>query len=191
MTFEEAKILLSQYVKDKFLTYHSLQAAYIMKALAKHFGEDEERFAVAGLLHDIDFEKAKEIGDVKKHCVLSRDILKNAGIDDELIEVIISHGYGTECGDLKNKVRTTRFQHALAAAETLTGLIVACALVMPDKKLASVMPDTVLKKFKNKSFAAKVSREVIDECEKFGMTREEFIALALKTIQEHAEEFGL
>lgn len=70
MTYEEAKQLLSIHVKDKFLQYHCLETACIMRVLAKHFGEDEERWAVAGVLHDIDFEKVKEIGDVKKHCVL-------------------------------------------------------------------------------------------------------------------------
>ncbi|MBI5152181.1 HDIG domain-containing protein [Candidatus Peregrinibacteria bacterium] len=191
MTYGEAKQLLSIHVKDKFLLYHCFETACIMSVLAKHFGEDEERWAVAGLLHDIDFEKVKEIGDIKKHCVLCVDILRDAGVDDEMIETIVSHAWGTDCDGAKDKVRSTKFQHALAAAETITGLIVACSLVMPDKKLASVKPESVLKKFKQPAFAAKVPREIIDECEKIGFTREQFVEISLRAMQENAAEFGL
>ncbi|MBU0577741.1 lysine--tRNA ligase [Patescibacteria group bacterium] len=189
ITYDQAKALLDEHIKDPIIKMHCRESEVVLRALARHFGEDEELWGIAGLIHDIDFDKTKN--DVKNHCVLCVDILKNAGVTDELIEVIVSHAYGTECGDYAGKERTTKFQHALACGETVTGLIYAYGLMRPDKKLANAEVKSIKKKFKDKAFAAKVNREVIKECELIGLELNEFLEIALNAMKEIAGEIGL
>lgn len=185
---------------DKYITYditrmHLLESEAIMRSLAKHFGENEEEWGIIGLLHDIDWDLTKN--DISKHCIRCVEILKEAGGSDFLIETIQSHGYELEKygyhgpKELMGKERTTKIQHALAAAETLTGLIIASALVQPDKKLSSVKLESLKKKFKNKAFAAKCNREIILECEKIGLSLDEFLEVGLKALQGISSELGL
>ncbi len=162
----------------------------VLRALAKRLGEDEELWGIAGLIHDIDFGITKN--DIQNHCVLAVDILKNAGVTDELIEVIISHGYGMEeIPAYKDKKRSTNFQHALACGETVTGLIYAYGLMRPDKKLEGAKLKSIKKKFKDKSFAAKVNREILKECELIGLELDEFLEISLDAMKGIAEEIGL
>jgi len=189
LNYEQAKELVDQHITDKLTKLHCRESEVIMRALAKHFGEDEEQWRIIGLLHDIDWEQTK--GDTKNHCVKAVDILKEAGATDFLIETIVSHAYGTDCGDYKDKKRTTRLQHALAAAETVTGLIISATLVRPDKKLNSLELKSLKKKFKNKSFAANCNREIIKECEEFDLSLDEFLEISLKALQEISDELGL
>jgi putative nucleotidyltransferase with HDIG domain len=190
INYNQAKELLDKYIKDPITKMHCLESEAIMRALAKKFGEDEDKWGIIGLLHDIDWELTKD--NPKEHCVKAVDILKQAGASDYLIETVVSHGYGHALNkDLKSKQRTTKVQHALAAAETLTGLIVASALVQPDKKLNSVKLNSLKKKFKSKSFAANCDRDVIMECEKIGLTLDEFLEIGLKALQGISEKIGL
>ncbi len=189
ISYEQAKSLLNENIKDPAIKMHSIESEAVLRGLAKHFGEDEELWGIAGLIHDIDFDTTKN--DVKNHGVLCKQILKDAGVTDELIEVIVSHTYGTECGDYLDKKRTTRFQHALAAGETITGLIYAYGLMRPDKSLANVEVKSIKKKFKDKSFAAKVNREVVKECELIGLEINEFLQIALDAMKGIAKEIGL
>jgi predicted hydrolase (HD superfamily) len=161
-----------------------------MKALARKFGEDEEEWGIIGLLHDIDWDLSKD--NTLEHCKKAVGILKEAGASDFLIETILSHGYGNpHCGAPQDKVRNTKLQYSLAAAETLTGLIVASALVQPDKKLASVTLQSLKKKFKSKGFAAGCNREIILECVKAGVSLEEFLELGLDALKNISNKLGL
>ena len=161
-----------------------------MRALAKHFGEDEEKWGIAGLLHDIDWQETKN--DVKNHTVKAVEILKSEGVSDDLINLVKSHTYGSDmCGDCQDKVRSRRIEHALVAAETLTGLIVANALMQPDKKLASVKLKSLKKKFKQKAFAANCNRELIKEIEKTGLSVDDFLDIGLKALQNISSEINL
>ncbi len=189
VTYEQARELFDKHIKDPVIRNHCRESEAVLRALAKRLGEDEELWGIAGLLHDIDFDETKD--DVSQHCVKCVDILKNAGVSDELIEVIVSHAYGTDCGDYKNKERTTQFQHALAAGETATGLIYAYGLMRPDKKLEGAKVKSLKKKFKDKSFAAKVDREVIRECEKLDLELSEFLEISLDAMKGIADEIGL
>ncbi len=190
ITYEQAKELFDKHIKDPMNRNHCRESEVVMRALAKRLGEDEEVWGIAGLLHDIDWEETCE--DVENHCVKSVEILKNAGVSDELIEVIASHGYGMdEIPEYKDKERTTKFQHALAAGETVTGLIFAYALMRPDKKLEGAKVKSIKKKFKDKSFAAKVNRDVIREVEKCGLELGEFFEIALEAMKEISDEIGL
>ena len=148
ITKEQADKLLDEYVKDSVTKLHMIESEAIMRALAKRFGEDEEAWGIIGLLHDIDWDLTKN--NTAEHCIKSQEILKNAGATDFLIKTIISHGYGMEAiPALKDKERSTNLQYCLVAAETLTGLIIASALMQPDKKLSSVQLSSLKKKFKN------------------------------------------
>lgn len=186
----QADQLVNQYITNPITKYHLLESEVIMRVLAERFGENIEEWGIIGLLHDIDWDLTKD--NPKEHLVKAPEILKQAGASDELINTIVSHGYGqSACGASQDKERQTKLEHALAAAETVTGLIVASALVQPDKKLASVAEQSLMKKFKNKSFAANCNRDIIMECEKIGLTLDEFLNLSLKALQAISEKIGL
>lgn len=190
ITYNQAKQLLDANIKDPIIKMHCRESEVVLRALAHHFGENEELWGIAGLLHDIDFDKTKD--DVKNHGVLCRQILKNAGVTDELIEVIASHTYGMEeIPEYKDKQRSSKFEHCLAAGETITGLIYAYGLMRPDKKLANAEVKSIKKKFKDKSFATKVNRDVIRECEQCGLTIDDFLQISLDAMKEIADEIGL
>lgn len=190
ITYKQAKELLDENIKDPVIKMHCRESEMVLRALAKKLGEDEELWGIAGLIHDIDFGTTRN--DIQNHCVLAVNILKNAGVSDELIEVIISHGYGMEeIPTYKDKKRSTNFQHALACGEAVTGLIYAYGLMRPDKKLANVEVKSIKKKFKDKSFAAKVNRDIIRECELIGLELNEFLEISLDAMKGIAEEIGL
>jgi lysyl-tRNA synthetase, class II len=196
ISYSEAKKLLDEYLHIQVNRLHSLESESIMRALARYFTEDEESWGIIGLLHDIDWELTKD--NTKKHCIKTAEILRSHGGTDYLIETIQSHGFGQGFGDdyygppeFKGKERKGRVQHALAAAETLTGLIIASTLVQPDKQLSSLKPESLLKKFKSKGFAANCRREIILECEQIGIPLEEFLTLGLRALQGIHEELGL
>ena len=191
LTYDQAKALFDDYVKDPGVRMHCRESEQIMRALARHLGQDEEQWGILGLLHDIDFDQTKD--DPKNHCVLARDILADAGASSEAIEVICSHAWGTPCGggDVQDKKRTRNIEHALVAAETLTGLIYATALMNPEKKLAKVTVKSVKKKFKSKAFAKNCDRTFIAEIENTGIELEVFLGIALKAMQEMSDELGL
>jgi len=181
---------VEKYITNPITKLHSIESEEIMKALARKFGEDEEKWGIIGLLHDIDWDLTKD--NALEHCAKSVDILKEAGATDFLIETIISHGYNNpHCGAPQGKTRSTKLEYSLAAAETLTGLIVASAFVQPDKKLGSVSLKSLKKKFKTKAFAAGCNREIILECEKAGITLDDFLKIGLEVLQGISDKLGL
>lgn len=189
---EKAQELIDKYLKDPIAKLHCQESEAIMRDLAVRLGEDKEIWGIVGLLHDIDWDLTKN--DLGQHCIKAKELLENEGATDFLIETVVSHGYsweGATSQELIGKKRTTKIQHALVAAETLTGLIVASALVRPDKKISNVSPVSLLKKFKNKNFAARCNRELIKECEELGISLEEFLELGLKSLQNIAVKLGL
>ena len=184
MTREEAYNLLHEYVKNPKMLYHSYASEAVMRALAKRLGRDEEKWGMAGLLHDIDVEITN--ADPKTHALIAVDILKKAGIGDDMIETIKMHNEMAT-----GMPRNSEFQHALASGETITGLIYATALVYPDKKIKDVKPGSILKRMKQSAFAASVSRENIMECEKAGIPLQEFVEISLEAMKGIAEKIGL
>ena len=185
MKREEALELLHSYIKNPNMIKHCLASEAVLRAIAKHLGEDEEKYGLAGLLHDLDVEMTN--ADPKVHGLKTVEILEEKVLDHEIIDAIKHHNEEAEgVGE-----RSNRFQHALAAGETITGLIIATTLVYPDKKIASVKPKSVRKRMKEKSFAASVKRENILECEKAGIPLDEFIVLSLKAMEGISEELGL
>lgn len=184
MTRDEALELIKSKIKNQNLVKHMLASESIMKALAKRLGEPEAEWGIVGLIHDLDFEETKETPE--KHSLITVDILKDKDFSEEQLDAIKAHN-----AENTGVERKTKLDFALTCAEQITGLIVACALVQPDKKLASVTPESILKKFKQKSFAANVSRDDIKLCEKLGLPLEEFVSLSLQSMQDISNDLGL
>ncbi len=180
----EAVGLLREHVRNERMFYHCLASEAVMGALARRLGEDEDRWGLAGLLHDIDVELVQ--ADLNVHGLEAARILEEKGVDPEIIDAIRMHNE-----QASGQKRTTRFQHALAAGETITGLIIATAMVYPDKKLASVKVKSIVKRMKEKAFAASVNREIIMECERLGLSLDEFAGIALGAMQEISADLGL
>lgn len=184
MKREDALNLLHEYISNPRMIAHCLASEAVMRKLALHLGEDESRWGLAGLLHDLDVEMTADRPD--QHGLLTARILEEKGLDPGIIDAIRMHNEMAT-----GQERTTQFQHALAAGETITGLITATALVYPDKQVRSVKPSSVVKRMKEKAFAASVSREHILECTLIGIPLPEFAQLAVEAMQERAEEIGL
>jgi putative nucleotidyltransferase with HDIG domain len=184
MTRGDAAGLLKQYVQNERMLNHCYASEAVMRALAKKLEQDEEKWAITGLLHDIDIELVD--GDLSRHCLEAEKILKEKGVDPEIIDAIVMHNEMAT-----GKKRETIMQHALAAGETITGLIVATTLVYPDKKIASVKPKSVVKRMKEKAFAASVNRDNIMECEAIGIPLNEFAEICITAMNEISDQLGL
>lgn len=184
MNRNEALDLLGQHVKNDRMISHCLASEAVMRALARRLGRDEEKWGLAGLLHDLDVELCN--ADLRVHGLETERILRGKGLDDEIIDAIRMHNETAA-----RAKRSTEFQHALAAGETITGLIIATAMVYPDRKIASVKGKSVVKRMKEKAFAASVSRENILECEKIGIPLEEFVELSLHAMRGISDRLGL
>jgi putative nucleotidyltransferase with HDIG domain len=184
MNRDQAEELLKSYIKNEKMLYHSYSSEAVLRALAKRLGRDEEKWGLAGLLHDIDSEITN--GDSNRHALEAVDILRKQGIDEEIIDAIKmhnEHATGLE--------RTTEFQYALAAGETITGLIYATALVYPDKKIKDVQTKSVTKRMNQLAFAASVNRTTIMECEKIGIPLNEFAEISIHAMKQISEKIGL
>lgn len=181
---EAALDLMAQYIKSENMIKHCLAAEAVLRAMAQHLNEDIEKWGLAGLLHDLDAERQPDLDHHTKETV---QILQQLGVDAEIIEAIRLHNLNAYPGEQ----RSTPFQHALASGETITGLVIAAALVRPDKCLASVKPKSVKKRFKEKAFARGANREIIAECETIGIPVPDFCELSLKAMQDIAEALGL
>lgn len=156
-----------------------------MRSLARELKQDEAKWALAGLLHDLDVELTD--ADLAVHGRETVRILNEHGIDPEIVDAIRLHNEEA----FRGEKRSTLFQHALAAGETVTGLITATALVYPDKRLSSVKASSVVKRMKEKAFARSVNREIILECEKLGMDLPRFVELSLAAMRGISDDLGL
>jgi putative nucleotidyltransferase with HDIG domain len=185
MEREQALALLKTHVKNENLIRHCLASEAVMRALAARLGADAALWGLAGLLHDIDAELTA--GDLSRHTLEAGRILKENGLPESLTEAVKMHNEAAHGG----KKRSEIFHKALAAGETVTGLITATALVYPDRKLSSVKASSVTKRMKDKRFAASVDRSVILECEQIGIPLEEFSTLCLEAMRGVAPELGL
>jgi len=183
MTREEALDSVRANVESENLVKHMLATEAIMRALARRFGEDEEEWGLTGLLHDIDAELTE--GDMNSHSKLGADLVREMGASEAMAHAILCHN------EAHGIPLETKLDKALFCADPLTGLIIAAALVRPDKKLAGVEAKSVKKRFKEKSFAAGANREQIARCSEVGLELDEFIELGLKAMQGIAADLGL
>jgi putative nucleotidyltransferase with HDIG domain len=177
---EEAYQLVIQKVKQKNLVKHILAVEAVMRTLAEHFGEDVEFWGLTGLLHDLDYSVTAN--DPEKHTYVTREWLKDYDIPDEMMHAINAHPGHIPC--------ETKLDWALYCSDPVTGLIVAGVLMHPSKKLAHVDAGYMLRRFKEKRFAAGADREAIAKCEMLGLSLEEFMDLALKGMRSISDELG-
>ncbi len=183
MDREEAYSVLLKYVSGEKMRIHSICSEAVLRAIARRLNRDVEKWGLAGLLHDIDVEMTN--ADPLIHGTKSVEILRNLEIDEEIIDAVSMHNEKAT-----GKKRYTELQHALAAGETITGLIYATALVYPDRKIHSVQYKSVKKRMKEKAFAASVNRENIMECEEIGITLDEFIRISVDAMKEINDKIG-
>ncbi len=167
---EAALALINEYKPEPHMMQHALASESVMRALAGHFGEDPESWGLAGLLHDLDYPLTRE--QPEKHGVMAGEMLRGR-LPDEIVDAVMAHS--SEYSGIMPK---TRMDTALRAAETVTGLVSAAALVRPEG-MTGMKVSSLKKKMKDKAFAAAVSRERIRECESIGLPLDEFLALAI------------
>jgi len=181
MTRDEALDLVKQHVSNKNLVKHMLAVEAVMGRLACLLEEDENEWRMAGLLHDLDYDKT--VDNFEKHGLMAAEILKPYHISETVIQAIMSHPGHTP--------RKSKMDKALYAADPVTGLIVAAALMHPTKKIKNVDTAFIERRFREKRFAAGANRDQIKSCETLDITLAEFIDLSLRAMQSIDRELGL
>jgi putative nucleotidyltransferase with HDIG domain len=181
LTRTEALEVVRSRVKNDRLIKHMLATEAVMKALAGRLGDDQEIWGLAGLVHDVDYDETS--ADPERHGIVGAALLRELGVAEPVLQAVESHA--------GHRNRTAAMDKALYATDPLTGLIVAAALMHPSKKVGAINPEFVLKRFKEKRFAAGASREQIRTCEELGLPLEEFVAIALAAMQGIAGDLGL
>jgi len=182
-TREEAWQLLKDYVPSDALRRHALAVEAVMRHMARKHGQDEDRWGIIGLVHDLDYEKYPE-----EHCVKVVGILQTHGWPEDYIRAVVSHGWGL-CSDVEP---LTDLEKTLYAIDELTGLITAAALVRPSRSILDMGPKSVVKKWKDRSFAAGANRAVIEKgAQLLGVELGSLIQDTLEGMRPVAEAIGL
>ena len=180
---EEALSLVKENVKTPNLIKHMLAVEAIMRRCAEYLGDDADKWGLLGLVHDIDFESTKDVPD--KHGILSEKILFGK-VSEEILRAVKSHN--SEHTDVMPE---SNMENCLIAADAVSGLIIASALIVPSKRLVDVKVESLIKKFKEKDFARNCSRENILYCEKIGIKMNEFLKISLEALKEIAIDLEL
>ncbi len=178
---EEALALVKRNVKNRNLVKHMIAVEGVMRSLARKFGEDEELWGITGLLHDLDYDLT--VDDFPRHGFVTEELLQDCDVTPEMVRAIKTHPGHLPAESLMEK--------SLYAADPITGLIVAAALMHPSKKIAGVDADFLQRRFKEKRFAAGADREQIQSCERLGLSLEEFFQISLEGMLEISKELGL
>mgnify|MGYP000033850575 FL=1 len=187
---EEAFALLKKYNQDPFHIQHALTVEAVMKWYARELGYDaeEEHWGIVGLLHDIDFELYPT-----EHCLKAPELLREGGVSEDIIHAVVSHGYGitVECGVTLDVEPVHEMEKVLFAADELTGLIWAAALMRPSKSTKDMELKSLKKKYKSKGFAAGCSREVIERgAEQLGWPLEKLLTMTLQAMADSEDEIN-
>ncbi len=182
-TYDEALAILKEYNKTDSLQKHAFAVEGVMRYIARKRGEDEEKWGIIGLIHDLDYERFPA-----EHCKKTRTILEERGWPEEYIHTAVSHGWGI-CTD---EEPTTELAKTLYAVDELTGLVAAAALVRPSKSVADMEAKSVIKKWKDKSFAAGVDRSIIEKgAERLGVDIRELVTDTIMGMREVRDRIGL
>jgi len=180
---EEALALLKQYNKNESLIKHAMAVEGVMRYMARKRGEDQEKWGIIGLIHDLDYEQFPD-----QHCKKTEEILKQNNWPEEYIRAVVSHGWGI-CSDVRPE---SDMEKVLYAIDELTGLVVTSALVRPSKSVMDMNAKSVKKKWKQKQFAAGVDRSIIEKgAEMLGVELSDLITDTIMGMREVAEEIGL
>lgn len=181
MDREKALETVKSKVSNDRLIKHMLAVEAVMRALARRLGQDVNKWSLAGLLHDLDYDET--VKDPERHGRVGAAYLREMGVDEEITRAVESH--------VGHIPRESVMDKALFATDPLTGLIVAAALMHPDKKLDRVTVEFVMNRFKEKRFAAGADRDQIRSCEEIGLELQEFVAIGLEAMQGISGELGL
>jgi len=181
---KDALFFLREKVKTPNLIKHCLAVGAAMKSLAHYFGEDEEKWEMAGLLHDIDYEETKD--KPEEHSLKGAEMLQEQGLSDDITEAVKTHNA------IHNLLPQTRMAKALFCVDPLTGLIVAATLVLPSKKIKDLNLENILNRFKEKGFARGASRDIIQQCQSLlDLSLSDFISFVLQGMQSIADDLKL
>jgi len=184
MQREEALKVLKDNLSNQNLIKHCFAVEAIMRSLARRFNEGEEKWGLAGLLHDIDYEIVKD--DLSQHSLKGAEMLKSLGVEEDICQAVKVHN------EAHGIAPETLMEKALFVTDPLTGLIVAATLVLPSKKIKDLTADNILNRFREKAFARGANREIIGKCEDLlGLKLEEFIKIGLGAMQEIDSDLGL
>ena len=181
MTREQALELLQSHLHNKNLVKHCLAVEACMRGLAGHFGQDPEPWALAGLLHDLDYEYT--LDKPAEHTEKTAEMLAPLSVSGEIVHAIKAHNMRVE--------PSSKMDLALLTIDPASGFIIACALMHPDRKLAALDLAFLKKRFKERSFAKGASREQMEGCSRLGMTLDEFLQLCLDAMKKISPELGL
>jgi putative nucleotidyltransferase with HDIG domain len=182
-TYEEAQSLLTEFVRSDSLLKHSYAVEGVMRYMARKMGEDENKWAIIGLVHDLDYEQFPE-----QHCLKAQEILRGRGWPEEFVRAVASHGW-VICNDIEPQ---TNLEKVLYATEELTGLITAVAIIRPSRSVRDLEVKSVMKKWKDKSFAAGVNRPVIEKgVAMMGVELTDLINDVILGMREVSERIGL
>lgn len=183
MERNQAVELLKLHLKSENLINHSLAVEAIMRGIAERLGQDVDKFGLTGLLHDIDYDTTAE--DAHQHSLLGAQILSENALPADIVYAVKVHN------DIHGLPRQSLLDHALYAADPVSGFITAAALVRPDKKLNEVKLKSLKKRFKEKAFAKGASREQMQTCSELGLELEEFLELCLQSMKKIAADIAL
>jgi hypothetical protein len=184
MERDKALEVLKENLHNENLIKHCLATEALMRSFADHFNEDKEKWGLAGLLHDIDYEKVKN--DLSQHSLVGAKMLSDMDIEDDICQAVKTHNdaHGIEPETLMGK--------CLYVCDPLTGLIVASTLVLPSKKISDLTVQNVLNRFKENSFAKGANRDIIKKCEDYlDLSLEDFVSISLKAMQNISDDLGL
>ena len=182
-TYDEALSLFKEFNQSESLLKHAYTVEGVMRYMAQKLGEDEERWGIVGLMHDLDYERFPE-----QHCSKAREILEERGWPEEYIRAIVSHGWGI-CTDVEPQ---TNLEKTLFTIDELTGLITAVAIIRPSKSVADLEAKSVMKKWKDKSFAAGVNRSVIEiGTTMLGVELRDLVTNVIMGMRQVADRIGL
>jgi len=182
-TYDEALSLLKEFNKSESLLKHAYSVEGVMRYMARKIGEDDEKWGIVGLMHDLDYERFPE-----QHCEKSREILQERGWPEEYIRAIVSHGWGI-CSDVEPQ---TEMEKTLYTVDELTGLITAVAIIRPSKSVIDLEAKSVMKKWKDKSFAAGVNRPLIEKgTAMLGVELRDLVTDVILGMREVADRIGL
>ncbi len=183
LTLERAKEILAKHTTEEHLFTHAVAVSAAMGAMAEHFGEDREYWEAIGYLHDVDYEKYPD-----EHCHHVRELLEPENVDKEDMDIIISHGWGITTDEVEP---VSDIEKSLFAVDELTGIVQAYALMRPEG-MEGMAVKSLKKKFKDKRFAAKCNREIINKgFEMLGMEAGAVMQCCIDGMLAHKEEIGL
>ena len=181
MERNEALKLMEEAIANTNLRKHVLAVEAVMRALAREFNQNEDQWGLAGLLHDLDYEETKS--SPERHALVTTEKLKGKNVDQSVLDAIMAHA--------DRKTRQTLMEKAIYCADPVTGFLVACALIRPEKKISVIDPEFAKSRMKEKRFAAGANRNAINSCTELSLDLDRFLKISLEAMNSISKELGL